>query len=68
MTRSDMPRFFRNSLRMYFAPVTGAIRGVHREMRRAYRIRNTEMQAAYGSTAVAPATAASIDGPTLPQK
>jgi hypothetical protein len=32
--RIDFVRIFKNSVRLYFAPLTGAIRGVRKELRR----------------------------------
>ena len=68
MTPSDIKRIFRNSLHMYFAPITGAIRGTRREMRRAYRIRDTEMHAAYAIAAGTSTTVTAISSPTPRQK
>lgn len=37
MTQSNLRRVFRNSVRLYFAPITGAIKEVRRELDRISR-------------------------------
>lgn len=40
MTQSNLRRVFRNSVRLYFAPITGAIKEVRRELDRISSERN----------------------------
>jgi hypothetical protein len=35
--RIDFVRIFKNSIRLYFAPLIGAIRGIRKELRRIYQ-------------------------------